>query len=132
MRRTPTLLFALALVAAALASFGLLFFSERFPSARQREIQETVRTIGPRTARAYETARDIVLGIGPRAVQIAGQLRDRGEALLESGADLLRRRAPRIARLIGIPSNRKMMNMIRSVSAISPSPLRSGCAASAE
>ena len=72
MRRTPTILFALALVAAALASFGLLFFSERFPSARQRQVQEVVRGIGPRTVRAYEKARDMVLGLGPRAVRSPG------------------------------------------------------------
>ncbi len=84
MRRGPTIIFALGLVAAALASFGLLFFGERFPSARQREIQDALRSAGP------------------RAVEAAGGLLSRGLALPGSAADLLRVRAPRLARLLGL------------------------------
>jgi hypothetical protein len=84
-RRGPTIVFALGLVAAALASFGLLFFGERFPSARQREIQEAVRSGGPRTVKALEGLWSHVRGL-PAA-----------------GQALVREKVPRVARLLGLP-----------------------------
>lgn len=96
MRRGPTILFAVGLMVAALASFGLLYLGERSPSPRQHQVQ------------------DAILGIGPRAVQAAQGLWSRGGDLLraglgagqrmvEAGQDLLREKAPRIARLVRLP-----------------------------
>lgn len=75
--RSPTFWFGLALVCFALASMGLLFFSDSFPSPVQRAVHDAFRAAGGFLSRGWQDT-------------------------VESAEGRLLRKAPRIAALLGI------------------------------
>jgi hypothetical protein len=83
-RRSGTFYFALALVCVSLACFGLLFFSDSFPTPAQRSVRSGIAGLGGLAVRGWE--------------HLAQAVQD----LLASGGDLLLKKAPRVARLLGL------------------------------
>ena len=91
-RRSGAFYFGLALVCISLASFGLLFFSDSFPTPAQRTVRDAITGMGGLAVRGWEHL----------AVRGWERMIRAGRDVLDSGADLLLLKAPRIAGLLGL------------------------------